>query len=214
MIKLFLHYMKNIVLKAGLITLAALAGVGILVFSLWILISPQSMATVSEKIGNYGFAVTCADLKYKYSGDSYDLARCVEDSIAYSAGSDDKTDGDKLIIKYGEQLIDKADFDAVCRSRDEDISSNWIAGENVIPNYHSYIIGNLSAAQYRSTGNLDKAIATANRGKKIEYFTRLVDAVIKSNNKQDIEKIQTDSELPLYVQEYVKGVMDFLSSKK
>ena len=207
MVELFLHYMKNIVVKAGLITVGVLAVVGILIFSLWILISPQSMATVSEKLGNYNFAVTCADLKYKYSDETVDLARCAEDSIL--------SKDDSLIVEYCEQFVEKSDFDAVCRSRNEDIARNWILSSDSVlpaPDYRTYIIGSLAAAQYRSTGDLDKAMATAELGGKVECFTKLIVAVAEKDNKQDIEKIQTNS--PLFAREYVKGVIDLLNTKK
>ena len=69
--------MKRVILKSALVTVGALTAIGILIFSLWILISPQSMATVSEKIGNYSFAVTCADLAASQYREG-DLLKAVE----------------------------------------------------------------------------------------------------------------------------------------
>ncbi len=194
--------MKNIVVKAGLITVAVIAVAGILFFSLWILISPQTMATVSEKLGNYGFAVTCADLKYKYSGETIDLARCAEDSIL--------SKDDALIIKYGEQLVEKPDFDAVCRRRDEELARIWISDKSA-PDYCTYIYGSLAVSQYRITGDLGRAISTAERGKKAECFTKLVFAVVEKGNKSDVEKIQTDS--PYFAREYVKGIIELFTHR-
>ena len=71
--------MNKIILKTALITLASLIVASLMVFSLWILCSPQSMASACEKTGNYSFAVTCADLRFKYTKNVDDLARCVED---------------------------------------------------------------------------------------------------------------------------------------
>ncbi|MDE7439296.1 MAG: hypothetical protein K2N23_02155 [Clostridia bacterium] len=201
--------MKNIVVKAALITVGVLAAAGILVFSLWILISPQSMATVSEKLGNYSFAVTCADLKYKYSDDSYDLARCAEDSINYSANSKDKTGADKLIIKYCEPLIEKRDFDEVCRRKNEEFSRTKYG--IYATDYSTYIRGNLAVAQYRA-GDLDKAIKTAELGGKVDCFAKLVIAVVESRSEKDIEKLQTDS--PYFAREYVKGIIELSTNQK
>lgn len=191
--------MKNVVLKAALITVGALAAAGILIFSLWMLIAPQSMATVSEKLGNYSFAVTCADLKYKYSDDSYDLARCAEDSILSGE--------DNLIVKYCESLVDKSDFDAVCRRRDEELLRTDVGGF-LKTNYNTYIIGTLAAAQYRG-GDLDKAIKTAERGEP-ECFAKLVIELVKKGSDEDIQKVLNTS-LSLGTTEYVKGLIELLT---
>ena len=192
--------MKNIVLKAGLITVGALAALGILVFSLWILISPQSMAAVSEKLGNYNFAVTCSDLKYKYSDETVDLARCAEDSIL--------SGDDRLIIKYCEPLVNKSDFDAVCRSRDEALSRTQFGA--YATNYRTYIIGSLSASQYRK-GDLDKAIKTAETG-DVQCFTKLVIEIVQNGSAEDMEKVKT-SLSSLGATEYVNGLIELLTKK-
>ena len=189
--------MKKVILKASLITVGALAAVGILIFSLWILIAPQSMATVSEKLGNYNFAVTCANLKYKYSDETVDLARCAEDSILSGE--------DRLIVKYCEQLIESDDFDAVCRRRDEELSRTTFG--KYATNYRTYILGNLAVAQYRS-GNLQTAVATAERG-EVECFKKLVIEVILSKSQTDIENLQSYiSPQRLDAVEYVKGLIN------
>lgn len=84
--------MNKIIFKTALVTLGALVAAAVAVFSLWILISPQTMASYCEKTGNYSFAVTCADLRYKYTKDVKDLARCAQDGIASGK--------DALIVKY------------------------------------------------------------------------------------------------------------------
>lgn len=192
--------MKKVVLKAALITVGALAAAGILIFSLWILISPQSMATVSEKLGNYSFAVTCADLKYKYSGDTSDLARCAEDSILSGE--------DKLIIKYCEPLIEKDNFDEVCRQRNEELSRTDFGYFAV--DYSTYIIGNLAAAQYRA-GDLDKAIKTAEHGKQ-ECFAKLVIEILENGSAEDLDTIR-NAPLELGTSAYVDGLVKLLQKK-
>ena len=171
--------MKNVILKATLVTVAALAAAGILVFSLWILIAPQSMATVSEKMGNYNFAVTCANLKYKYSDETVDLARCAEDSILSGE--------DKLVIKYCERLIEKDDFDELCRRRDEELSRTLFGV--YATKYNTYIIGNLAVAQYRA-GDLQKAVKTAESGEELDCFRKLVIEIILHGTSDDVVNVQ------------------------
>ena len=190
--------MKKIILKAALITVGALAVAGILIFSLWILISPQSMATASEKLHNYHFAVTCANLKYKYSDDTSDLARCVEDSILAR--------DDELIVKYGEQLIDRQDFDKLCALRDEQLTPQ--VGQYTTADYKTYVISTLAAAQYRA-GNLEKAVQTAERGGTVNCFRKLIIEVLSSNNQADIEKVQTlpkDADLRAAIGSFVNNL--------
>ena len=165
--------MKNSILKLALITVAAIAAAGILIFSMWILISPQSMATSSEKLGNYNFAVTCANLKYKYSSDTGDLARCAEDSILSKK--------DKLIIKYCGELRKKSDFDALCSLRNEELSHTQFG--SYATDYRTYILGNLAVAQYRS-GDLQAAVKTAEEGEK-ECFKKLVIEILVNGTEAD-----------------------------
>ena len=190
--------MKKIVLKASLITVGALAAAGILIFSLWILISPQSMATVSEKLGNYDFAVTCANLKYKYSDKTEDLARCAEDSILSGK--------DKLIIKYCEQLKDADDFDGLCIQRNEELKKTQFG--KYAANYKTYILGNLAVAQYRE-GDLRKAVQTAERG-EVGCFNKLVIEIILNGSAADKENILTYPERS----ESVEHIQKILNSQR
>ena len=152
---------KKIILISALEGLAALALAALLVFSLWILCSPQSMATASEKAGNYSFAVTCADLKYKYSKSSGDLARCVQDSIF--AGDDAK------VVKYGESFLNKSDFEQTCESRGE--------------NFKVFVCGNIAVSQYR-TGSLEKAVSTCVKG-GADSFIKLTVTVVEEGSAAD-----------------------------
>lgn len=187
--------MKKVVLKAALVTVGALAAIGILVFSLWILISPQSMAAVSEKLGNYSFAVTCADLKYKYSDKTEDLARCAEDSIL--------SGDDKLVVKYCGQLIEKDDFEAVCIEKNTQLGLTAFGVYAV--DYESYVLGSLALSQYRS-GDLEKAVATCERG-EYQCFNRLVIAVVESGSEKDLQTLKT-SPSSLGAKEYVDGLIN------
>lgn len=175
--------MNNLIYKTALITLAALAGLAVTVFAFWILISPQSMAGVCEKTGNYSFAVTCADLRYKYTGATADLARCAEDSVLCGK--------DKLIIKYGEKLIAAEGYAELCASKDKEFEENkggeyiGMTGKDI--SYNTYIRAHLSAAQYRS-GNLASAINTA-KGGGAQAFTKLVIEIIENGTKDDAREV-------------------------
>ena len=170
--------MNKIILKSALITVAAIVLGALLVFTLWILISPQTMASSCEKTGNYTFAVTCADLRYKYTKDIKDLARCEEDSILSGK--------DSLIIKYGEKLVEEEGFADLCELKDKQLSEvDYGEGAFITINYKAYICGHLSAAQYRS-GNLEKAISAAEKGAS---FTKLVIEIIENGTKADAEKV-------------------------
>lgn len=187
--------MRKVILKAALVTLGALAALGILVFSLWILISPQSMATLSEKLGNYSFAVTCAELKYKYSDKTGDLARCAEDSILSGE--------DKLIVKYCEQLIGEDDFEELCRQKDDMLKASQFSRWTT--DYRSYILGNLAVSQYRR-GDLKKAVATCEQGKEFDCFKRLIYAVVASGSAEDLQTLKTAPE-NLGAQEYITSLL-------
>lgn len=166
--------MNKIIFKTALVTLGTLVAAAVAIFSLWILISPQTMATSCEKTGNYSFAVTCADLRYKYTKDVKDLARCAQDSIVSGK--------DALILKYCGRLIEDDGFDTLCKAVDESIMSTEFG--KYAKDYKGYICGNLAAAQYRS-GDLDKALKTAESGKS---FVKLVLAIIENGTADEADK--------------------------
>lgn len=167
--------MNKVILKTALLTLAVLAFAAALVFSLWILISPQTMASSCEKTGNYSFAVTCADLRYKYTKNVDDLARCAQDSISAK--------NDSLIVKYGEQLIADEGFDGLCTRNDEKFANSEYGA--YAKDYKGYICGNLAAAQYR-TGSTDKAVATA---EKYASYNKLVIEIYNKKDKEAAQKV-------------------------
>lgn len=156
--------MNKVVLKTALITIAALAAAALIVFSMWLVISPQTMATSCEKTGNYSFAVTCADLRYKYTGDAGDLARCAEDGILSGK--------DKHILNYCEKLTLHDDFGKICAAKDEALSGG-VYGEHT-GEYRAYIFGHLAAAQYRA-GDTDKAVSSAKAGGELAYVKPVIE---------------------------------------
>lgn len=190
--------MNKVILKTALVTVASLALAALLVFSLWILISPQTMAASCEKTGNYSFAVTCADLRYKYTKDVSDLARCAQDSISAK--------NDNLIVKYGEMLVADEGFENLCAEKDKAIADTKY-GEYAT-GYKSYICGNLAAAQYR-TDSFDKAFETA---KNAGSFSKLAIEIIERGTKEEAQKViealdGSDGDLTKLLEEFItKGV--------
>lgn len=185
--------MKKIILKTSLITVAALAAAALLIFSLWILISPQTMATASEKTGNYSFAVTCANLKYKYSKDPDDLSRCCQDSILSGK--------DKLVIKYCEKLLSHEKFDEVCERKDNSL--------NATLNYKAYICGSLALSQYRQ-GELDKALSSAEEG-GADGFIKLVLEVCERGNIDEAKAVKEKLISIEYVGDTADGLIKILN---
>ena len=173
--------MKKLVLKSALFAIAALAVAALLTFSLWILCSPQSMATASERAGNYSFAVTCADLKYKYSKNATNLARCADDAILSGK--------DKHILNYGEKLIAHKDFDEVCSKRNEQLSQNKYG--QLTADYKSYMCGNVAAAEFRS-GKLQTAINTAGKAESEMAFIKLTVEVAQKGSADEKQTLKTE----------------------
>lgn len=129
------------------------------------------MASACEKTGNYSFAVTCAELRYKYTKKTSDLARCAEDGILSKK--------DKLIVKYGEKLTAREDFLSLCESKDESFLSGY--------GYRHYICASLSAAQYRN-GDFNKAVATASSAGSLS-FSKLVIEVVENGTKEQAQTL-------------------------
>lgn len=189
--------MNKVILKSAIITVASIVLAALFVFSLWILISPQTMASACENTGNYSFAVTCANLRYKYTNDVYDLARCAQDSILAKK--------DNLVVEYCEKLVEDSKFEEVCTTKDEYISSTDY-GEYA-SGYKKYIFANLSRSQYR-TGNLDGAITSAQKGAS---FSKLVLEIIEKEDIQSASKVLSilkdyDEDLYKLLEKFTKGV--------
>lgn len=189
--------MNKVVLKTALITIAALAAAALIVFAMWLVISPQTMATSCEKTGNYSFAVTCADLRYKYTGDISDLARCAEDGIL--SGKDEH------ILNYCEKLTTHEEFGKICAVKDEALSGG-IYGEHT-GEYKAYIFGNLAAAQYRA-GDTDKAVASSKAGGELAYLKPVIE-ISERADKLAAEKFLTALENEEKT-ERIKNLIDIL----
>lgn len=86
-------------------------GIIIAAFAIFNFAFPQHMATAMESLGNYGMAVKYANLRYMYTNDSFDLARCYDDSVL--------ADDDGAIIYYAEKLMADNNYLKVCEERND-----------------------------------------------------------------------------------------------
>jgi hypothetical protein len=111
------------------------------------------MATLAEDMGNYSVAVRYTSLRYTYTGDVYDLTRCVEDSIL--------SERDDYIADFGGRLISSDGFDEVCSYKDKQLGTDGT--------YRRYIYNKVVASTY-ANGDYDKAIAIAENENGLQSF--------------------------------------------
>ncbi len=192
--------MDKLVLKTALLSLVAVIVAALLVFSLWMLSSPQTMASACEKTGNYRLAVTCADLRYKYTKNAADLARCAEDGIL--AGDDG------YIVKYGEKLVAHSGYEELCAQKDKQLADSPYA--EYTRGYNTYICGWLASAQYRS-GAIEKAVQTAESG-GVHSFNKLVIEIAQRRDAPAAESVL--DALGKYQNEEAESLMNILRKFK
>lgn len=102
---------QRLVVKTAVKTVLILLGILIAVFAIFNFAFPQHMATAMETLGNYGMAVKYANLRYVYTNDSFDLARCYDDSVL--------AEDDGAIVYYGEKLTADENYNKVCSARND-----------------------------------------------------------------------------------------------
>lgn len=117
---------ENIILKTALKTLLGVIIALVAVFGVLSLGFPQTMASLCEKTGNYSLATGYASLRYSYTGDVDDLARCAADSVM--SGRDEN------ISSFCKKLVEHKDFALYCEK-----------GEG----RRQYVYSKLCAAEYR-----------------------------------------------------------------
>lgn len=165
--------MEKLVVKTAVKTVLIILGVFIAVFAIFNFAFPQHMATVTESIGNYELAVKYASLRYYYTKNCDDLARCFDDSVLLGK--------DEYILQYGEQLIDKGrDYEEVCKSKN-------ILQTGSGYDYDHWVKGKL-AVSYYNTGKTDKAIemAAADNGtKSFAYGNALMSLAARIRAEKD-----------------------------
>ena len=135
--------MNKVIFKTAMKTLFAVVIALIVAAAILCFGFPQKVADICEKTGNYSVATVFASLRYTYTGDTGELARCGEDSIL--SGDIPNT------LRYCGKLVGTEDFGELCADKDGGSASGF---------YRQYIYGNYSSATYRS-GNGQDAVKLA-----------------------------------------------------
>ena len=193
--------LKKIVVKTAVITVAIIIVVVSVVFTIFRFAFPQHMATLSEGMGNYNLAVRCASLRYSYTHDCNDLARCFDDSVLWK--------NDQYIIQYGEELVNNEGFFAVCESKNQAAGANY--------DYRQRVFGKI-AVSYYNTGKKGKAVSFASEANGYTSFVygnalmSLAAAVRSASDKEvcalivaELDKIQPANGQELTILNEVKN---------
>lgn len=166
--------MEKIVVKTAVKTVLIILGVFIAVFAVFNFAFPQHMATATESMGNYDLAVKYASLRYYYTKNCSDLARCFDDSVLL--GRDD------YVLQYGEPLVNHKDYFSVCERKDAQQRGSRYS-------YDHWVKGKL-AVSYYNTGKKDKALemAAADNGKtSFVYGNALMSLAARIRAEKDVE---------------------------
>lgn len=126
--------MEKLVVKTAVRTVLIILGLVLIVFAIFNFAFPQHMATIMEETGHYNLALKYADMRYSYTKNCEDLARCFEDSIVLG--------DDQYIIEFGEKLIEHRDYDNLCRAKRDGYGDNY--------SYDHRVKSKLSVAYYSS----------------------------------------------------------------
>ncbi|MCM1546620.1 MAG: hypothetical protein NC033_06280 [Clostridiales bacterium] len=166
--------MEKLVVKTAVKTVLIILGIIIAVFAVFNFAFPQHMATATESIGNYDLAVKYASLRYYYTKNSDDLARCFDDSVLLGK--------DEYILQYGEQLVNHRDYAYVCeRKNSRQTGSGY--------DYDHWVKGKL-AVSYYNTGKTQKAVemaAESNGNKSFAYGNALMSLAVYIRAEHDVE---------------------------
>ena len=127
--------MEKLVVKTAVKTVLIILGIFVAVFVIFNFAFPQHMATATESIGNYDLAVKYASLRYNYTKNCDDLARCFDDSVLLG--------NDEYILDYGEKLIKHRDYEEVCKTKNLKQTgsrydyNHWVKGKIAVSKYNT-----------------------------------------------------------------------------
>lgn len=161
--------MKDFIVQIAVKAFLIVFGVVIVAFIIFNFACPQHMATFAESIGNYGLALRYASMRYSYTSDTRDLARCVEDAVF--------AEDNASVIEYGGMFFEKDD----CAQVMYDLTL-----ENNV-NYLNFFGGALVSAHY-AEGDFSAALDVASDLNGTESFAAgnpliaLASAVISSSD--------------------------------
>ncbi len=179
--------MDKLVVKTAVKAVLIILGALLIIFAIFNLAFPQHMASLWESTGNYSVAVKYADLRYSYTKDGNDLARCFDDSVLWG--------DEKSIIEYGNELVVHDDFLEVCESKDAVYTDNLYGAIK----YRDRVYSEIAGAYYRrgDDGDLLKAVTVAaesNGSTSFGYGNALMSLASKINKNKDAD----GAELMLY----------------
>lgn len=181
--------MQKLVVKTAVKTVLVLLGVILAAFAVFNFAFPQHMATAMESLGNYDMAVKYANLRYFYTKDSFDLARCFDDSVL--SGNDGN------IIYYGEALMSDGNYSKVCSERNGLYNDLYSDQSGFSFDYDLRVKSSLSSSYYNlaveAEGDeraeyTEKAIgfaANANGSERFPYGNALMTLSVRIVNRND-----------------------------
>lgn len=145
--------MEKLVVKTAVKTVIIILVAFGVIFAIFNFAFPQHMATLTEGMGNYSLAIKYASLRYTYTKDTGDLARCFDDAVLLG--------DDKYIVKFGEELVDCRDFELYCESKSMSVGSGY--------SYRQRVYSKL-AISYYNTGKKEEAVALAAKANGTKGF--------------------------------------------
>ncbi|MGN0812425.1 MAG: hypothetical protein ACI4MQ_02830 [Candidatus Coproplasma sp.] len=158
--------MQKLVVKTAVKTVLIIMGIIIGAFAIFNFAFPQHMATAMESLGNYSMAVKYANLRYMYTSDSFDLARCYDDSVLAS--------DDSNIVYYAEKLIKDKNYQLVCTQRNKLYNDMYSEQLGKSFDYDLRVRATLSVAYYNE--------AVKNEGdERTTYTQKAIDFALETN---------------------------------
>ncbi|MBQ7340449.1 MAG: hypothetical protein IJW43_06315 [Clostridia bacterium] len=137
--------MKKLILKTALITLASVIGLSAVIYGVFALCFPLSLANLFENMGMDSVAVAYYRLNYEKTGDILDLADvCVKIDV---------NDNSKKAESYILELVEHKDFSSYCIDKDEEKSPI---------KSRDFFYGKLVVASKKNSG-IEKAIEHAKK---------------------------------------------------
>ena len=166
--------LEKLVVKTAVKTVLIILGILVAVFAVFNFAFPQHMATATEGIGNYELAVKYASLRYYYTKDCGDLARCFDDSVLLGK--------DEYVLQYGEELVNHKDYAEICRQRNSSQTGSMY-------DYGHWVNSKL-AVSYYNQGKASKAIELAvadNGADSFEYGNAMMSLAAQIKSANDAE---------------------------
>lgn len=160
--------MEKLVVKTAVRTVLIILGLFLIVFAIFNFAFPQHMATIMEETGHYNLALKYADMRYSYTKNCDDLARCFEDSIVLG--------DDGYVIEFGEKLVAHRDYADLCRTKRDGYGDNY--------SYDHMVKSKLAVAYYGSGVKLQ---ADGKTQEGAELKSKAIKLALEDNGTQSFE---------------------------